>query len=248
MRILVGECKQEVSSFNPVASHYGDFVVQRGNGILRRPRAGQCEMDGALEVFEAAPGVEVLPTYSARAITSGGTLAQADFERIEDELLAALRQAPEADACYLSLHGAMASEGCDDPEGRLLAGARRILGERMPIVISLDLHGILTHEMLRHVDAAVVYHTYPHVDMASTGARAARLLLRVAAGEVRPVTATVPVPVLARGDEMITATGRIRHAIQQARTIEEAPWGSPPGCSGGIRSRTCRTSGPTAWW
>lgn len=235
MRILVGECKQEVSSFNPVPSRYEDFVIHRGAEMVRRTRLGQSEMDGALEVFEGTPGVEVVPTYSARAITSGGTLVQADFDRLEAEFLAALRSAPRADACYFSLHGAMAAAGCDDPEGRLLAGAREVLGEEIPIVISLDLHGILTHEMLRHVDAAVVYHTYPHVDLCSTGQRAARLLLRVARGEVRPVTATVAVPVLARGDEMITASGRIRHVIRRAQTVEASPgglsagmfWGNP---------------------
>ena len=35
----------------------------------------------------------------------------------------------------------------------------------MPIVVSLDLHGVLTERMLRHADAVVCYLTYPHVDM-----------------------------------------------------------------------------------
>ena len=235
MRILVGECKQEVSSFNPAPSHYEDFVVLRGDALLQRPRHGQCELDGALSVFLADPDVEVIPTYSARSITSGGTLLGADFERIEAEFLQALRSAPPADACYLSLHGAMSAVGYDDPEGRLLAGARSILGEEIPIVVSMDLHGILTDEILRHVDAVVLYHTYPHVDMASTGERAGRLLLRIARGEVRPVMATVRVPALVRGDELITAKGRIRHVIQRAQEIEGAPrglsagmfWGNP---------------------
>ena len=33
-RILIAECKQEVSSFNPVPSRYEDFVVTRGEAIL----------------------------------------------------------------------------------------------------------------------------------------------------------------------------------------------------------------------
>ena len=73
--------------------------------------------------------------------------------------------------------------------GSLLQEARKILGERVPIVVSLDLHGILTDRMLEHADAVVVYHTYPHVDFFETGERAARLLLRIVAGEVKPVTA-----------------------------------------------------------
>jgi len=37
----------------------------------------------------------------------------------------------------------------------------------------------------------VVYHTYPHTDFYETGQRAARLLLRIVAGEVKPVTAKI---------------------------------------------------------
>ena len=50
-------------------------------------------------------------------------------------------------------------------------------GADIPIVISLDLHGILTDRMLRQIDGLAIYHTYPHVDFADTGERAARLLL-----------------------------------------------------------------------
>jgi microcystin degradation protein MlrC len=238
-RILIAECKQEVSSFNPVPSGYADFVVTRGEEFLARHRGGRGEVAGALSVFAARGDLELVPTYSARAITSGGTLGAADFDRIAAEfreaLQAAVQRAPALDGCYFSLHGAMAAENEADPEGFLLAEARKILGEAVPFVVSLDLHGILTDRMLAQSDAVVVYHTYPHVDFFSTGERAARLLLRIAAGEVAPVTAAVRVPALVRGDELITATGRIRHVIQAAQALEASPgglsagmfWGNP---------------------
>ena len=212
-KILVAECKQEVSSFNPVASQYADFIVLRGAELLAYHRRVADEMGGALSVFDDRAGLEVVPTYSARAITSGGTLDAASWQRLASEWVAALAAVPPCEGVYLSLHGAMSAAGEDDPEGYLLQEARRILGEAVPIVISLDLHGILTDRMLRHSDAVVVYHTYPHVDFYSTGQRAARLLLRIMAGEVAPVTAKVEVPVLARGDELITQTGAIRLVI-----------------------------------
>jgi len=129
----------------------------------------------------------------------------------------------------------MQAEGESDPEGFLLQEARRILGESIPLVISLDLHGILTDRMLRHSDAVVVYHTYPHVDFFETGVRAARLLRRIASGEVSPVMARVNVPALVRGDELITETGTVSECIQLARQIEASEtglaagmmWGNP---------------------
>src|SRR5262249_2649796 len=151
---------------------------------------------GALDVLQAEPNLELRPTFGARGITSGGTIDGADFERLAGELLGAIRQAGPVDGAYLALHGAMASTLEDDPEGYFLQEARRILGDRVPIVASFDLHGILTDRMLEHADAIVVYHTYPHVDFFETGQRAARLLLRLLRREVRPVTARVTIPAL----------------------------------------------------
>ena len=177
-------------------------------------------MAGALGVFDARPDVEMVPTYSARSRTSAGTLAAPDWSRIAREFLGAVGAASAVDAVYFSLHGAMAAETEPDPEGHLLAETRRILGERVPIVISLDLHAVLTDRMLEHVDGLTVFHTYPHRDMHDTGERAARLLLRIMDGEVKPVTARVFIPALVRGDELITDTGQLGRFIRSAQAVE----------------------------
>ena len=234
-RILIAECKQEVSTFNPVLSGYEDFTLRHGQAILDYHRQVRSEVGGALSVFDATPSVELEPTCSAHFITSGGTLADGAFERLAGELLSSIKAAPKVDGVYFSLHGAMATQSEGDPEGWLLEETRKIVGEKVPIVISLDLHGILTDRMLEQSDAAVAFHTYPHVDFFGTGERAARLLLRIVAGEVKPVTAKVTVPALVRGDELITATGSIRHAVNAAKAVEQSPgglsaammWGNP---------------------
>src|SRR5207244_1820748 len=51
---------------------------------------------------------------------------------------------------------------------------------------SLDLHANVTRAMVQHADGLVAYRTYPHVDMAETGARAARLLDRIVRTGQRP--------------------------------------------------------------
>jgi microcystin degradation protein MlrC len=228
-KILIAECKQEVSTFNPHLSGLDDFGLRQGREILDFHRTVRHEMAGALGVFDAAPSVEIVPAYSAFLITSGGTLADAAWRQIADNFLAALRAAPKVDGVYFVMHGAMASETELDPEGYLLAEARKILGETIPIVVSLDLHGIVTDRMLEHSDAIVAYHTYPHVDFFQTGERAARLLLRLMAGEIRPVTAKVAVPALVRGDELITATGLFGKSIRAAQAVENGPAGLSAG-------------------
>jgi microcystin degradation protein MlrC len=228
-RILIAECKQEVSTFNPHLSRYGDFGIRRSRELLDYHRTVRNEVGGALSVFDATPGVELVPAYSAFFITSGGTLAKPDWDQIAEEFLEEIRQAPPVDGVYFCMHGAMASEEELDPEGWLLAETRKILGEEIPIVVSLDLHGILTDRTLEQSDAIVAYHTYPHVDFFETGQRAARLLLRILAGEARPVTAKVAIPALVRGDELITATGAFGESIRLAQAAEEGPGGLSAG-------------------
>ena len=237
-RIIVAECKQEVSSFNPVPSRFEDFRVVCGGALHDHHRGVREEVGGALSVFDADRSVELLPALGASANTSGGLLAADSFRRLCDEFLGSLAdvsRAGMADAAYFSLHGAMQAEGEDDPEGFLLQESRRILGEQIPFVVSLDLHGVLTDRMLKHSDAVVAYHTYPHVDFFQTGARAAALLMKILTRGVRPVTARVKIPALVRGDELITETGSIGECIRLAQQIEASEsglsagvmWGNP---------------------
>ncbi|HEV2108167.1 MAG TPA: M81 family metallopeptidase [Thermomicrobiales bacterium] len=229
VRVLIAECMQETSTFNPVPTRFEDFDVARGQGMLSYHREASTEVGGALSVFAQPDDLEVIPTFSARAVTSGGPLASPDWQRMRHEFQESLFAAPEPDGAYFAFHGAMVAGDEPDPEGALLAVAREALGEGIPIIVSLDLHGILTDRILQLADAVVVYHTYPHVDFFETGARAARLLLRVLAGQARPVTARVFVPALVRGDELITATGRFGEVVRAAQAVEQSGGGLSAG-------------------
>jgi microcystin degradation protein MlrC len=80
----------------------------------------------------------------------------------------------------------MVVETYDDGEGELLRRVRDAVGPRVPVVASLDLHANVTRAMIERSDALVAYRTYPHVDMAETGARAARLLHQMLGSGKRP--------------------------------------------------------------
>ncbi len=227
-RILIAECKQEVSTFNPHLSQYSDFRVRYGQDLLSYHRSVRNEIGGALCVFDELSDVEIVPAYSACFITSGGTLAADGWQRIAREFIESIRSAPPVDGVYLCMHGAMASQDELDPEGFLIHETRRVLGDDVPIVVSLDLHGILTDRMVEHSDAIVAYHTYPHVDFFETGQRAARLLVKILDG-ARPVTAKVAIPALVRGDELITATGSFGDSIRIAQQVESGPRGLSAG-------------------
>lgn len=219
-RILIAECKQEISSFNPLPSGYGNFHIRRGDGLYEQRGTNQ-EIGGALAVFEARGDIAVVPTISARA-GSAGLLSAEGWKRLSQEFLdAVFARLDGIDGIYVCLHGAMAAEGELDPEGYLLEALRKRVGPDMPIVISLDLHGILTDRMLRQVNGFAIYWTYPHVDFADTGRRASALLLRLMEGGLRPVAARVVMPTLVRGDELITKTGCYGDLLRDCRRLEE---------------------------
>jgi len=90
----------------------------------------------------------------------------------------------------------MVAEHVDDGEGELLRRIRQVVGRKVPVVCSLDLHANVTELMLNQADVLVAYRTYPHVDMAETGERAAVLLKMLMEGANRPTLAWKRIPFL----------------------------------------------------
>ena len=55
---------------------------------------------------------------------------------------------------------------------------RDVIGSGVPLAASLDLHANVTERMVELADVFTIFRTYPHLDMALTGARAYHLLNR----------------------------------------------------------------------
>jgi microcystin degradation protein MlrC len=218
-RVLVAECMQEISSFNPLQGGYDNFHIERGEE-MRAQDGLNTSLGGAFEVFRAK-GMDPVLAIGARS-GSAGLLSAAAWKKLAAEVLESIaRQAATGvEGMYFSMHGAMAADGELDPEGYLLTETRKILGPDKPLVISLDLHGIMTDRMLSQIDGVAIYHTYPHVDFASTGQRAANILHRLLTKKIRPTIARVVIPALVRGDELITKTGCYGELIREARRME----------------------------
>jgi microcystin degradation protein MlrC len=189
-RIAVGGMQHETNTFAPSKADYRAFelgggwpAVQRGEPLFEAVAGANIPVQGAIAALRAAGHVPV-PLVWAAASPSAHVTTDA-FERIAGGLLDALREAGRVDGVYLDLHGAMVTEAHDDGEGEILRRVREVVGPGVPMVASLDLHANVTREMVAHADALSIYRTYPHVDMAETGGRAAALLMRMLASGKR---------------------------------------------------------------
>jgi len=190
MRIAVGGFQHETNTFALTKAALSHFLEAEGwPGLLRGAAlppgvAGiNLPINGAIGALKEL-GHEILPLCWCSAPPSAHVTDEA-FETVAGMLLEDLRAAGPLDGLYLDLHGAMVTESHQDGEGELLRRLRDLLGERLPIAVSLDLHANVTPEMLRHADLIEIYRTYPHVDMAETGRRAVfglNALLRGEAG------------------------------------------------------------------
>lgn len=188
MRLLLAMFKHETNTFSPVPTPFERFFRRTGGAI-----SGAAAIDayrgtgGALGAYiDVADelGAEITLAVAADAFPSGPVHDDA-YRRITSLILDAVAQGGY-DGILLDLHGAMVTQSLDDGEGTLLRRLREI-DPHTPVGVTLDMHANLYDDIVKHATVVTGYHTYPHVDMYEAGQRAARILARTLAGEIRPV-------------------------------------------------------------
>lgn len=201
MRIAVGGLVHETNTFAPEPTGLADFdthgsslPVLRGPALLSARLGDSSPLAGLLRALRAT-GAEPVPLIWAEA-QPGGTVTAAAFRALTDEFLASLAAAGPLDAVVLDLHGAMVAEGIEDAEGWLLRRIRDLLGPAPFVAAALDFHGNLSADMVEFSDLLIAYRTYPHVDMAETGARVVRETVGWLARGQKPAKAMARLPFL----------------------------------------------------
>src|SRR5204863_412413 len=187
-RIAVGGFQHETNTFAPQRATWADFEradawpgFVRGPELIDAVEGFNIPIAGAVKTLQEL-GHDLVPLCWCSAPPSSYVERDA-YETVAgamlEDLAAEISARGSLDGIYLDLHGAMVAEHHEDGEGELLRRIRALVGDRMPIVTSLDYHTNMTPKMVRHATAMVGYRTYPHIDMAKTGDRAAQLLDRL---------------------------------------------------------------------
>jgi microcystin degradation protein MlrC len=176
-------------------------------------------------VFDLADefGWTVVHPVASFAQPAGPVTTRA-FEHFSEVILDSLKKNLPFDGILLPMHGAMIVEDFDDAEGELLARIRKVVGAKVPIAMSLDVHANASEAMARHADIITTYRTTPHIDMYETCERAGRLLERAMKGEIRPKVHRAQGPVMFGIDEGRTVThwGPMRDMMKKVAAAEAA--------------------------
>lgn len=188
MHIGIGGLLHETQTFLPEPTGIDPFeeAAVRGEAMIETFRGTNTSTGGFIDVCAAAD-VELVPAVHSRGGVSG-TVTEAVYDRYVPELRSTFGEAA-LDGVLLALHGAMVTEDRPDPETDIVRTVRDAVGEEVPIMVALDLHGNLDPAILDVADGICGYRSSPHVDAGETGERTARLLLATLTDDVAPTAA-----------------------------------------------------------
>ncbi len=218
----------ETNTFAPLKATWDDFVraegfpgLTQGTDILDRFPSMNIATGGFINEAREL-GHDLKPIAWCAAVPSSYVTEDA-FEKFSALLLSGLETSRPFDAVYLDLHGAMVTEHLEDGEGELIKRVRTAIGADLPLVVSLDLHSNTTADMIAYSDDLIAYRTYPHLDMAETGARAARYLNDLLQQGKRPAKARRPLPFLMPLTGQCTMVEPTQGVYDTVRTLETQP-------------------------
>lgn len=245
--VLTAEISHESNTFSIKPADLAAFEMRgiwRGHDAIAARGDANTPLAGFLDIGRPE-GWRIIHAISASAAPSGPVTRQA-FEHLVDAVTdLAQRHRSEINGVALGLHGAMVTDFSEDGEGEILTRLRSILGDALPIAMTLDPHANVTERMAALANIIVAFKTYPHIDMRECGRQAAHILHRTMKGEIRPVTIRATRPMLEEINGGRTDIGPMVARIAQARAYEREPDVFAVSVNGGFGNADIAEVGPT---
>ncbi|MEX3968377.1 M81 family metallopeptidase [Paraburkholderia sp. EG286B] len=184
LKIAVGGIQHETNTFQTIDVQLTDFKVERGTDIIQAHQGVRSYVGGMLDVATDL-GATIVPTIHA-STEPGGIISADAYTRLTDDLIAEIERSLPVDAVALALHGAGIARGVENIEVDICERVRQVVGPKIKIVVTLDLHGNLDSRLFDSVDAAFCVHNSPHDDMFERGQDAVALLPELVTGSINP--------------------------------------------------------------
>jgi microcystin degradation protein MlrC len=219
-RVVIGMMSHETNTFSTVKTTLNDFKPMYGQEIIETLHGTRSGIGGYLDVLDRE-NIEYIPTIAATA-TPAGELRNEDYWTIVNYIKDGIKQAGKIDGVLLALHGAMVAEDVPEAEGTLLREVKKVVDE-IPVIITLDLHGLISDLIIENCDAVYGYDTNPHIDMYERGVEAAETLVKTMRGEIKPTVAYKKLPMMPPTINQRTTEGPMVKLLETAREMERQP-------------------------
>ncbi len=211
MKVIVASFQCESNSRAGLHPTRSDFEYFSGEDIFRKLVVR--------DVFTDA-GIEVIPSIYANALPSA-TVERDVYEYYKNQIINTVRQHPDADGIYIYVHGSMEVDGIGSGELQLVREIRDIVSPECLIAFTMDLHANITDELSSFVNIICGYKTAPHVDQTESQLRAARALVYCLKNNVKPKTYVQKIPMLVKGDTMLTANEPLKTLERETAELEK---------------------------
>ncbi len=187
-KIAIGGISTECSSYSPLYQSKYDFKSIQGQALLDL-------VDFPFSEFDIKP----YPLFFNKSVP-GGPIEKEYFTQVKNQFIEDIRSLGKLDGVLLLMHGAMYVDGIEDPEGEWIASVRKEVGPKCIISASFDLHGQITDQIIKNIDAFAAFKTAPHIDVKETYQRSLMMLSKALNENYRPYVVWSAIPVLVSGE------------------------------------------------
>jgi microcystin degradation protein MlrC len=220
-RVVVAEVKHETNTFSTIKTKLEDYSPRYGQEIIDFYSGTRTELGGFIDSLKEK-NIEIIPSIAAGA-TPSGPIIQKDFEYMISRIKDTIKRAGKIHGVLLSLHGAMIAENIPEAEGTILKAVRDLVGPKIPIIITLDLHALISDMIVNNCDAIFGFDTNPHTDMYERGIEAAETMFATLEGEIKPSVAHKKVRMIPPTINQRTTEGPMTKLQELAFEMEKDP-------------------------
>lgn len=198
MRIGYAGFQHESNSFSQIPASlakWEEVGTLFGDEIRAEYESSRATIAGYYGRYKNEADINLVPLVFSR-LTPMGPITVEATEYLFDVILNQIKENGPWDAILLPLHGAAVSDSHLDADGELVRKVRELVGDKVVIGTTLDMHANISQIIIDYSDVVTTYQTNPHLDAYEQAFICADIVVRQLRGEVKPKSFLVAPPLL----------------------------------------------------
>jgi len=222
MKIICGMLGHETNTFSAEMCDFARWSQTgwfHGEEVIRGYEGKGDYISGMIDVARKR-NIELIPTMSV--LDAGPMLLRETVDYAMGMILEVIEaHKDEIDGICFALHGAGCAEGIECLEKHTLEKMRGIVGDELPIMITLDLHANMSDAVVNLTNGMFGIKQYPHTDKFEAGQLAMECLANLIEKKASYYTAHVKLPLLVPAPLGNTYTGPMKKFTDYSLAFRE---------------------------